>query len=170
MSIRHASIVSFFFKIDCDDTSHDSFSHPNVDTGGRICLDTLKSPPAGSWSPAVSLPSLLLSIRSLMAEPNPDDALVPELADFYKRDLKGWEREARRRTAVDATTDKLEMAESALNGEVELGAEPAAGEGKDEAAVDAKADDRAAGETTKEGRPLEEKKEANGREAKRSKC
>ena len=49
--------------------------HPNIDNGGRICLDTLKSPPAGSWSPAVSLPSLLLSIRSLMAEPNPDDGL-----------------------------------------------------------------------------------------------
>lgn len=149
-----------------------SCSHPNVDSGGRICLDTLKSPPAGSWSPAVSLPSLLLSIRSLMAEPNPDDALVPELADFHKRDLKGWEREARRRTALDATTDKLEKAESVLNGEVEHEAGRAAGkgEGKDEAAVEAKTVGRAAGETAKEGRPLEEKKEANGKEAKRAKC
>mmetsp|Transcript_31401 Transcript_31401/g.71086 ORF Transcript_31401/g.71086 Transcript_31401/m.71086 type:complete len:225 (+) Transcript_31401:202-876(+) len=146
--------------------------HPNVDSGGRICLDTLKSPPAGSWSPAVGLPSLLLSIRSLMAEPNPDDALVPELADFYKRDLKGWEREARRRTALDATTDKLEKAESVLNGEVEQGEGAVAenGEGKDEDAVDAKTDGSAAGDTTKEGRPLEEKREENGREAKRTKC
>eukprot|EP00984_Skeletonema_dohrnii_P008492 scaffold3126_cov138-Skeletonema_dohrnii-CCMP3373.AAC.5 len=55
--------------------------HPNVDSHGRICLDTLKSPPSGSWSPAVSLPSLLLSIRSLMAEPNPDDGLVPEISE-----------------------------------------------------------------------------------------
>ena len=33
--------------------------HPNIDTAGRICFDTLKLPPAGLWSPAVSLPSLL---------------------------------------------------------------------------------------------------------------
>ena len=90
--------------------------HPNIDAGGRICLDTLKSPPAGSWSPAVSLPSLLLSIRSLMAEPNPDDGLVPEISDLYKRNPSGWEKEARRRTKVDATVEKLEEVESALDG------------------------------------------------------
>ena len=25
--------------------------HPNIDSGGRICLDTLKMPPRGSWLP-----------------------------------------------------------------------------------------------------------------------
>jgi len=34
----------------------------------RICLNTLKSPHTGSWSPAVSLPSLLLSVKSLIGE------------------------------------------------------------------------------------------------------
>jgi ubiquitin-conjugating enzyme E2 T len=89
--------------------------HPNVDSGGRICLDTLKSPPAGSWSPAVSLPSLLLGIRSLMAEPNPDDGLVPGISEQYKRDPSGWRGEARRRTREDATPRKLEEAESSLD-------------------------------------------------------
>ncbi|KAL9188440.1 hypothetical protein ACHAXT_006818 [Thalassiosira profunda] len=91
--------------------------HPNIDSGGRICLDTLKSPPAGSWSPAVSLPSLLLSIRSLMAEPNPDDGLVPDISELYKRNPAEWQREARRRTKVEATVEKLEAAEAALDGE-----------------------------------------------------
>jgi ubiquitin-conjugating enzyme E2 T len=91
--------------------------HPNVDSGGRICLDTLKSPPAGSWSPAVSLPSLLLSIRSLMAEPNPDDGLVPDISELYKRNPAEWQREARRRTEVDATAQKLEEVESSLDRE-----------------------------------------------------
>ena len=86
--------------------------HPNVDSGGRICLDTLKSPPSGSWSPAVSLPSLLLSIRSLMAEPNPDDGLVPEISELYKRNPSEWTREAERRTRLEATVEKLEELES----------------------------------------------------------
>mmetsp|Transcript_25685 Transcript_25685/g.40296 ORF Transcript_25685/g.40296 Transcript_25685/m.40296 type:complete len:230 (+) Transcript_25685:91-780(+) len=86
--------------------------HPNIDSHGRICLDTLKSPPSGSWSPAVSLPSLLLSIRSLMAEPNPDDGLVPEISELYKRDPAAWTREAERRTKLEATVEKLEELES----------------------------------------------------------
>ncbi|KAL3801226.1 hypothetical protein HJC23_012626 [Cyclotella cryptica] len=106
--------------------------HPNIDSGGRICLDTLKSPPGGSWSPAVSLPSLLLScwprggplpslllsIRSLLASPNPDDGLVPEISDLYKRNPKKWEDEARTRTERDATVEKLEELEIGLDGGV----------------------------------------------------
>lgn len=86
--------------------------HPNIDSHGRICLDTLKSPPSGSWSPAVSLPSLLLSIRSLMAEPNPDDGLVPEISELYKRNPAQWTKEAERRTRLEATVEKLEELES----------------------------------------------------------
>ena len=89
--------------------------HPNVDSGGRICLDTLKSPPAGSWSPAVSLPSLLLSIRSLLSEPNPDDGLVPDISELYKRNPDRWRDEARRRTMVDATNEQLIEVEKSLD-------------------------------------------------------
>ncbi len=90
--------------------------HPNIDSGGRICLDTLKSPPAGSWSPAVSLSSLLLSIRALMADPNPDDGLVPEIAELYKRNLGGWEAEARRRTEREASGERMLEVERRLDG------------------------------------------------------
>ena len=80
-------------------------------------MDTLKSPPGGSWSPAVSLPSLLLSIRSLLASPNPDDGLVPEISELYKRNIKKWEEEARKRTEREATVAKLEEAERGLDGD-----------------------------------------------------
>ncbi len=53
--------------------------HPNVDTAGRICLDLLKMPPKGAWKPAVGLGALLTSIQLLMAEPNPDDGLLPDV-------------------------------------------------------------------------------------------
>lgn len=47
--------------------------HPNVDMSGRICLDILK--PAGpgkegAWSAALNTSSVLLSIQSLLGEPN----------------------------------------------------------------------------------------------------
>ena len=53
--------------------------HPNIDAGGRICLDTLKMPPKGSWKPALNVPATLSMIRLLMAEPNADDGLVPDI-------------------------------------------------------------------------------------------
>ena len=74
--------------------------HPNIDSSGRICLDTLKIQPFGSWSPAVSLPSLLLSLRSLLADPNPDDGLVAEISSQYKTNPDEWKAEAKRRTKV----------------------------------------------------------------------
>lgn len=58
--------------------------HPNVDTAGRICLDLLKMPPAGSWKPSWNLSTLLTSIQQLMAEPNPNDPLMVDIAREFK--------------------------------------------------------------------------------------
>lgn len=58
--------------------------HPNVDTAGRICLDILKVPPKGTWRPSQNLSSLLMSIRLLLSEPNPDDPLMADIAQEYQ--------------------------------------------------------------------------------------
>jgi hypothetical protein len=47
-----------------------------------------------------------------MAEPNPDDGLVPEISELYKRNPAQWTKEAERRTKLDATVEKLEQLES----------------------------------------------------------
>jgi ubiquitin-conjugating enzyme E2 T len=91
----------------CRFSSVPSPYHPNIDASGRICLDTLKSPPTGTWSPAVSLATLLLSIQSLLAEPNPDDGLVPEISNLYRFSKEKWIEEARRRSTTPKDTDKL---------------------------------------------------------------
>lgn len=47
--------------------------HPNVDMAGRICLDILKKAGNGSegaWSAVLNTGSVLLSIQSLLGEPN----------------------------------------------------------------------------------------------------
>ena len=49
--------------------------HPNVSkTGGNICLDILSS----KWSPALNITKVLLSISSLLSEPNASDPLNGE--------------------------------------------------------------------------------------------
>ncbi|MBW00981.1 Ubiquitin-conjugating enzyme E2 T, partial [Eschrichtius robustus] len=55
--------------------------HPNIDSAGRICLDVLKLPPKGAWRPSLNIATLLTSVQQLMAEPNPDDPLMADIAD-----------------------------------------------------------------------------------------
>ena len=56
--------------------------HPNIDSGGRICLDILNMPPKGQWKPALNLSTVLTSIQLLISEPNPDDGLMPEIVSL----------------------------------------------------------------------------------------
>ncbi|CAE6468624.1 unnamed protein product [Rhizoctonia solani] len=53
--------------------------HPNVDMQGAICLDILKD----KWSAIYSVHTILLSLQSLLGEPNNDSPLNLEAAELW---------------------------------------------------------------------------------------
>lgn len=72
--------------------------HPNVSDRGDICVNALKK----DWSAQLGLRHVLLVIRCLLVEPNPESALNEEAGRLLLEDYADYERKARMLTGVHA--------------------------------------------------------------------
>ena len=60
--------------------------HPNIYKDGRICVDILQN----EWTPTLNISSVLLSIRSLLMDPNPRSPANREAANLYIKDKESY--------------------------------------------------------------------------------
>lgn len=66
--------------------------HPNVYGNGDICLDILSK----LWSPVLDIATILVSIRSLLNDPNVDSPANPVAARMLQDDPSGYRRAVRK--------------------------------------------------------------------------
>ena len=72
--------------------------HPNVSKAGEICVNTLKR----DWSPSVGLRHILVVVRCLLIEPNPESALNEEAGRLLLEDYSEYAQRAQLMTSIHA--------------------------------------------------------------------
>jgi len=66
--------------------------HPNVYHDGVLCLDIIQD----QWKPIYTVANILISVQSMLTDPNCSSPANPEAAQLYTADRKEYNRRVRR--------------------------------------------------------------------------
>lgn len=77
--------------------------HPNISLKGDICVDILKN----KWSSVYTISKVMISISSLLTDPNPDSALNAESGRLYQRDRQAYNKTVREWVKKYASPENL---------------------------------------------------------------
>jgi len=73
--------------------------HPNVASGGEICVNTLKK----DWKPDLGIKHILLTIKCLLIVPNPESALNEEAGKLLLERYDDYSQRAKMMTEIHAS-------------------------------------------------------------------
>ncbi|KAJ3157760.1 hypothetical protein HDU89_000138 [Geranomyces variabilis] len=85
-------------------TFHNNFYHPNVYADGKLCISILHAPgedemsgetAAERWNPTQSVESILLSIISLLNDPNPSSPANIDASVMFRTDKEAFDARVR---------------------------------------------------------------------------
>eukprot|EP01133_Synstelium_polycarpum_P007310 gene7310-8507_t len=65
--------------------------HPNIKSDGNVCSELLSQ----NWSPQLKIQDVLVQIRALLIEPNPDNPLEADIAQQFKTDRNAFNKTAK---------------------------------------------------------------------------
>ncbi|EKX52503.1 hypothetical protein GUITHDRAFT_84623 [Guillardia theta CCMP2712] len=75
--------------------------HPNIAKNGEICVNTLKK----DWKSDCKLGHILMVVRCLLIEPNPESALNEEAGRLFMEDYESYFQRAQLMTKIHATRE-----------------------------------------------------------------
>jgi len=69
--------------------------HPNIYRDGKICMDILE---IGNWTPSQNIRTILISIRSLFMDPNPNSPANADAAKLYISNIDLFNKTAKEKS------------------------------------------------------------------------
>jgi len=79
--------------------------HPNIAKNGEICVNTLKK----DWKSECKLSHILMVIRCLLIEPNPESALNEEAGRMFMEDYEEYHKRAKLMCSIHGVKDTSSM-------------------------------------------------------------